>query len=855
MRCSLAAVLVVIAAMAGSAAASTTPEQQLAARYAPIVALKHQAAACDTDGEPFQPVPADVVLGRPDVSLHDSSGKLVTTAPTAADLFAAASGDYLDLPGDPLHPGCSYEEWAKQISAGKPTTSYAHIVTEPGKPGKLALQYWFYYPFNDFNNKHESDWEMIQLMFDASTVADALKKDPATVGYSQHSGAERAAWGDSKLAKRGLHPIVYPGKGSHANYFSQTVWLGHGPEEGFGCDDTRGPSDLVQTDAVLLPATTPTSASSPFAWLAYRGQWGQKEKGPNNGPTGPNVKTQWTEPVTWSEDKWRSSSSAVPLQKSLGSNATAFFCSAVAAGSKVWLYYLRKPWVVIGALAGITLLGIWLTRRTQWRPALSEPLDRERTAGQIYRSGWRIYRRYWTLFLGLGLIFIPVSVIAIVVQQILFSFTGLGTLERAAASDRIVTGVIALALGQIETMVATVLVTAAVAAALDHIGEGGRPDAVLAYRRALPRSGSLALAWLWVIAVTLLLGLTVIGIPIAIVYLVRKSLVTQTCVVEHHDAADSLRRSSDLVRGHGPRVLAITALVNVTAYLAGPVLGIAVLFLTSSSLALIDLISSVVYVFVMPYVGLGDHAALLRPTAAGGCRGAGARGQRRSVALDRRLGAREAAREPREGERRTESDDRGRCCGRAEQQAGGEPEVDRLLPMDAEREQHRGGRTDVRDHAARGDRDERGGGGEAKDDESHAGREPRPESGEEQHAPGRAARPAAEQEEPGENRVTLGPPGWCATRSARRERRARLVTNGSFARCRPATRMPQAPIPKSTTRIIGSRKPEVVVAVAEIESGRNATASTSPSEMIERTIASSPSLTPGMRLSVPTLTT
>ena len=179
----------------------------------------------------------------PDVSLYDSSGKLVKAAPTGADLFAAASSDYLDLPGDPLHPGCSYEEWAKQISAGKPTTSYAHIVTEPGK---LALQYWFYYPFNDFNNKHESDWEMIQLMFDASTVADALKKDPATVGYSQHSGAERAAWGDSKLEKRGPHPIVYPGKGSHANYFSPSVWLGHGPE--------------VRASAATTPAGPPISS-------------------------------------------------------------------------------------------------------------------------------------------------------------------------------------------------------------------------------------------------------------------------------------------------------------------------------------------------------------------------------------------------------------------------------------------------------------------------------------------------------------------------------------------------------------------------------------------------------------------
>ncbi len=127
--------LVVLGAMRAAAAATSTAEQELAARYAAVVALKHQDEACDTSGEPFRPLPADVVLGQADVSLRDSSGKVVKTAPTASDLFAAAPGDYLDLPGDPLHPGCSYEAWAKQIGAGKPTTSYAHIVTEPGKPG------------------------------------------------------------------------------------------------------------------------------------------------------------------------------------------------------------------------------------------------------------------------------------------------------------------------------------------------------------------------------------------------------------------------------------------------------------------------------------------------------------------------------------------------------------------------------------------------------------------------------------------------------------------------------------------------------------------------------------------------
>ena len=40
-----------------------------------------------------------------------------------------------------------------------------------GELGKVALQYWFFYPFNDFNNTHEGDWEMIQLVFDAPDAA------------------------------------------------------------------------------------------------------------------------------------------------------------------------------------------------------------------------------------------------------------------------------------------------------------------------------------------------------------------------------------------------------------------------------------------------------------------------------------------------------------------------------------------------------------------------------------------------------------------------------------------------------------------------------------------------------------
>ena len=307
--------------------------------------------------------------------------------------------------------------------------------------------------------------------------------------------------------------------------------------------------------------------------------------------------------MRWVEDEWRDTSTAVPLQKSL-SSATGFFCGAVAAGSRVYLDFLRTPWFVLGVLSAVVLLAIWLSRRTRWSPALTTPADQLRSGGQIYRSAWQIYRRYLPLFIGIGLIFIPLSAIAAIVQQATFSLTGIGTLISESDSDPVVEAVIALGLGQISTIVATVLVIAAASVALAQMDEGEHPDAIHAYRGVMSHLGSLAWAWLRIVLVAGLLTITIVGIPIAIFYLVRKAVVTPACVLEDRGAGSSLRRSSELVRGSGIRVFAVTALVAVTAYLAGPIVGVLVLFLTSSSLAAINVISSLVYVVVMPYVGV-----------------------------------------------------------------------------------------------------------------------------------------------------------------------------------------------------------------------------------------------------------
>ena len=136
------------------------------------------------------------------------------------------------------------------------------MATDPSDPGKLAVEYWFYYTFNDFTDKHESDWEMAQVDFAASSVAAALRVGPYEVDLSQHAGGERSAWTDTKLQKEGTHPVIYDATGSHANYFGRALYLGRGAREGFGCDDTRDATQRLELKTVLLP-DVPSSASAP----------------------------------------------------------------------------------------------------------------------------------------------------------------------------------------------------------------------------------------------------------------------------------------------------------------------------------------------------------------------------------------------------------------------------------------------------------------------------------------------------------------------------------------------------------------------------------------------------------------
>ena len=442
-------------------------------------------------------------------------------------------------------------------------------------------------------------------MFDASTVSEALERQPDRGGVLPARGRRAGLLGRRQAREaRGAHPVVFPGRGSHANYFEQAVWLGHSAQEGFGCDNTTAPSRKVQTHAVLFPDQPPASATAPFAWLAFGGHWGQKECGPNTGPTGPNTKQQWTEPVSWVDDTWRDSSTKVPSGSTLGRQRDQLL--------------LRRGGDWVGALPRIPAHAVVRARASPqspcsasgsaggraWSPHEPFPIDRARSAGQIYRAAFKLYRRYRLLFVGIGLIFVPLSVDRRAAAAGADPHHRRRHIPRRDADrpdrQRHLRAALRAALRDLRG----IAVTAAVAYALGRIHAGDHPDALDAFRGIVPRLGSLGWAWFRVILVAGLLAVTIVGIPLAVVYLVRKAVLSQACVLEDLHATPALRRSSELVSGHGLRVLAISALVNVTASLLGPIVGVAVLFLTSGSLSLINLISSLVYAFVVPYAAI-----------------------------------------------------------------------------------------------------------------------------------------------------------------------------------------------------------------------------------------------------------
>ncbi len=600
LACSVLCSLAVAPAAFASAPAS---EVALAARYAPVMKLVAAPAECGP-GDPYVPIDVNLLFDEPTVALRGPWGgaDLIKVAPTAADLAHGLYEYHLDFPGDALNPGCGYIDWSRRITTGHMPEVYAHVATDPDHPGQIALQYWMFYVFNDWNNLHEGDWEMIQLNFHSGTAAGALATTPYEVGYSQHEGAEGSSWTDPKLDKvDGTHPVVYPAAGSHANFYSSELYLGASGSQGVGCDDTRN-ADLTIKPTVGTIPSDPGAALGAFPWIGFEGRWGELQPAFFNGPTGPNLKTSWTHPITWSEG-WRDRAYAVPAGGALGTATTDFFCGAMKHGSRLLWNVVSHPLPTIAGLLAALVLVVYLLSRARWRPVAPLRLARRRSWGQILAAAARMYVARFRLFVGIGLVVLPISVVITLLQAVVFRASSIVGIQTEGGSAGFFV-LLVVAIGTALTLLGLGLVQAATARALIEIDNGRDVGPVAAYRMTFgsirPLLGALVIGS---VVVSVLLTVVFL-IPIAIWLAVRWALIVPAVEVEELGARRALGRSGRLVHGGWLKVGSLTIAAAAVTLAAGPIIGTMLIVLTDVPLGLLNLIAGVVYAVTMPFVAL-----------------------------------------------------------------------------------------------------------------------------------------------------------------------------------------------------------------------------------------------------------
>ena len=188
-----------------------------------------------------------------------------------------------DRIGDPKK---NYREQYVALRATRPdlrNRMYGHAV-EAG--GRLWLQYWFFYFYNDYNlalgiGLHEGDWEMVQLR-----MHDGV---PDLAVYAQHRQAEKRPWAQvGKVPGDPNRPMVYVARGSHASYFEPGF---HQTEAWYDLADGKRNSPRTTLEIV-------TDDEPP--WIAWPGVWGDTRARVGGidqpSPRGPSAHAQWTNP-------------------------------------------------------------------------------------------------------------------------------------------------------------------------------------------------------------------------------------------------------------------------------------------------------------------------------------------------------------------------------------------------------------------------------------------------------------------------------------------------------------------------------------------------------------------------------
>lgn len=217
-----------------------------------------------------------------------------------------------------------YGELLRSVPEAKDAVVYGRCIeTDLG----VALQYWYFYMYNDAANKHEGDWEMVSLELDKESL------EPVQAGYSGHESGARRQW--AGVQKQGSRPVVFVARGSHAAYLDYMP-AGH-PTKSYAWrknlpaplqvavdlyqgltralrgvkDETPAapdyPEDVEKGEIVdakrieILPELDEFQGMDDFWWMGLNCPWGSSHARIYGfvAPEPPWKKPRWNQPIEW----------------------------------------------------------------------------------------------------------------------------------------------------------------------------------------------------------------------------------------------------------------------------------------------------------------------------------------------------------------------------------------------------------------------------------------------------------------------------------------------------------------------------------------------------------------------------
>jgi hypothetical protein len=255
-------------------------DADLLARFAPLVLL--------APGERAFPANVDWYLARS--RLEQSPPELQVTQ--ASLLGVAAAWSSKPRRAVRLRPSLDARAGSRQP---RDWTVYGHVYR--GQGGDTLVQYWFFYPFNDFHwaFDHEGDWEHVTVRLDG-------RLRPVGAWYARHDWSAPGRWFSwQALAREGDHPVVLSARGSHASYADGSdvrLWdracatRDPAAAPGAGCVVWRTWSEA---SGGVVDAGSAAHPSAAARFLAWPGLWGAKSwfGRDSGGPPGPAYQAGW----------------------------------------------------------------------------------------------------------------------------------------------------------------------------------------------------------------------------------------------------------------------------------------------------------------------------------------------------------------------------------------------------------------------------------------------------------------------------------------------------------------------------------------------------------------------------------